>query len=76
MTAALGGRDYRTISSHAIITSGSMDNDTTCANISIMDDNALEGNQTFIVALSTSDPHVILENNRTTITIVDNDGYK
>ena len=51
-----------------------MDNATKCVNISIVDDNALEGNQTFMVTLTTSDPDVMLGNNMTAINIVDNDG--
>ena len=54
-------------------TPGSSENDTRCVNVTIMDDNALEGNQTFSVILSTSNPNVMLRTNVTTITIIDND---
>ncbi len=46
-----------------------------CLNVSILDDNdALEGNQMFTVALMESDDGVMLDNNMTTITITDNEG--
>ncbi len=66
--------DYLHKSSDLIFTSGSTDNATRCVDISILDDGALEGNQTFTVTLTTSDPDVMLGTNVTTITITDNDG--
>ena len=39
-----------------------------------MDDNALEGEETFSIELTSMDTVVILGNNRTVITITDNDG--
>lgn len=45
-----------------------------CIEIYIVDDEALEGNQTFIVFLNSSDSGVLLDNSVTTVTILDNDG--
>ena len=46
-----------------------------CATVvPIIDDDALEDNQTFIVVLSTSDPDALVNPAFATITIVDNDG--
>ena len=70
----MAGLDYVNVSSEYIFTSGSTSNATRCADISIVDDEALEGNQTFTVSLTTSDPNVVPGTNTTTIEIVDNDG--
>ena len=43
-------------------------------NITILEDGALEGDQTFTVVLTTLDPDVMLSRNLTTVTIMDNDG--
>jgi hypothetical protein len=55
---------------------GSMPGDTHCINVSITDDSALEGDETFSVALmlTTSDPNVTLGNDTTAVTITDDDG--
>ena len=45
-----------------------------CVSINITDDNALEGDQDFLLILSSTDPAVTLANNLTEIIIVDNDG--
>ena len=45
-----------------------------CVNVNIIDDDALELNETFTVTLTTSDPAVIFDTDATTITITDNDG--
>jgi hypothetical protein len=42
--------------------------------IPILDDDASEGEQTFILTLTASDPDVMLGNNVTTITIIDDEG--
>jgi hypothetical protein len=54
---------------------GSMPGDTHCINVSITDDSALEGDETFNVALTltTSDPNVVLGTDMTTITITNDD---
>ncbi len=61
-------------SSNVIFISGSTDNAVGCANISVLEDSALEGNQTFTVTLTTSDPDVMLGSDVAIITITDNDG--
>ena len=66
--------DYTNISSDEVFPFGSTDNDTACVNITIMDDDILEGDHTFTVTLTTLDPDVMLGNHETTITIIDNEG--
>lgn len=44
-----------------------------CVNVTTLDDDTLEGNQTFIVTYSTADSSVILDANMTVITIIDDD---
>ncbi len=46
-----------------------------CIDIMIIDDSAVEGNETFSVILTTSEPNVLIETNSTEITIADNDVY-
>ncbi len=67
---ALSGSDYAYLSSDIIFTAGAT---VSCVDINILEDDALEGNQTFTVALTTSDPDVVLHNDETTTTITDND---
>ena len=45
-----------------------------CIEIGIIEDEALEGNQTFVVILDSSDSGVLLGNSITTVIILDNDG--
>ena len=66
--------DYSSGYFQEMFISGSANNATQCVNISIVDDDALEGNQTFLLSLTTSDSRVIVGTNLTTITIKDNDG--
>jgi hypothetical protein len=72
----MAGKDYTSISEVEIFTSGSPDGASRCVDIPILDDGALEGEQTFTLTLTTSDPDVMLGNNVTTITIIDNEGRK
>ncbi len=72
--AAMVVDDYIRFSSNNTFSSGSIDNDTRCVDVSIVDDDVLEGNQNFIVTLTTPDPNVILGNEMTTVAIIDNDG--
>ena len=68
--------DYiRPTSSHHMFASGSSDGTTECVNIMIVDDDALEGNQTFTVSLRTADTNdeVMVVANLTRITIIDDD---
>ena len=54
---------------------GFMDGDMTqCLDVSIDDDTALEGEETFTVTLTTSETYVMLGNDQTEVTISDNDG--
>jgi len=69
--AAIAGLDFTSISSDKTFPSGSISNTTLCVNISILEDTLLEDNETFTLTLTASDPHVLLANNVTSITIVD-----
>ena len=66
--------DYTFTSTDVTFSSGSNDSTLGCVNIDIENDTALEGNQTFTVTLTTSDPDVLPGNDMTDITIEDNDG--
>ncbi len=68
------GIDYISASSNLIFTSGSTDNAIRCINIFVLEDDALEGNQTVIVMLTTPDSDVTLGTGMTSIIITDNDG--
>ena len=72
--AAMADFDYIGISVSQIFASGSTNGTTRCLDIFVQDDEALEGNQTFIVAMATSDSNVVLDTDVTLITIIDNDG--
>ena len=74
LLAALPNTDYFSIFSVEIFPAGSIQNDTECTDIIITDDDALEGDQTFTVTLTTSDPNVILGTNTVLVIIRDNDG--
>ncbi len=73
---AIAGSDYMSISSEAVFSTGSTNNDARCENVSLLQDNALEGDQIFTVILTTSDPDVMIQTNMTSVTILDNDGNK
>ena len=47
-----------------------------CVDIIVVDDDALEGDESFNLALATSDPNVFIGINETIITIIDNDGQR
>ena len=66
--------DFSFLSTNLTFLRGSADSTLECVSISITDDALLEGNQTFTVTLSTSDPDVLLGNNVTVITIKDTEG--
>ena len=75
MPAAKDGSDYIGIFSSVLTFSpGSTNNAMKCTRILIVNDNALEGNQTFNVTLNALDPKVTLERRETTVIIIDNDG--
>lgn len=46
-----------------------------CVNITVLNDNALEGNETFGVNLTAMDSNVIIGTAATAITIIDNDSW-
>ncbi len=67
------------LATDVIFPSGSPDGVTGCANTLILDNSALEGNETFIVEVRTSDLNILIIGQRpgdfaTRITIEDNDG--
>ena len=75
MSTALSSFDYISVSSAEVFTAGSTDNTTRCVDITIIDNNVLEGDKTFTVALTTADPDVmLLSAGETVVTITDNDG--
>lgn len=72
--AAMAGSDYINDSSIEVFPSGSTDGVSRCLDITILDDDAIEGNQTFNVTVTTLDPDVLLWAYVTTVTITGNDG--
>ena len=74
--SAMAPFDYTSVNLNQMFSTGSADGATECVNIHIIDDNALEANQTFSVILSTMDPddEVMIAVNITVIIIIDNDG--
>ena len=73
-TLAVSGYDYSSIQSVETFPSGAAHNDTRCVQITVNDDDALEGDQTFSLILNTVDLVVMILTNTTIITIVDNNG--
>jgi hypothetical protein len=74
--SAMAGTDFMATTSTSLdFAVGSMPGDTNCINVSVTEDSAQEGDETFSVALmlTTSDPNVVLGTDMTTITIIDND---
>ncbi len=69
----MSSSDIISNSSNEVFASASTNSDVQCVDFSILEDSALEGNQTFTVTLTTSDPDVMLGNGMTAITIIDND---
>ena len=70
---ATNGSDYLGVSMDLVFTAGSSYG---CMDVAIYDDSLFEGNETFTVTLTLNQPSytVVLGNNMTTITILDNDG--
>ena len=66
--------DYNRTNIEETFRTGSTNGSDQCVSIGINEDNALEGEQTFIVFLTTSDPDVLLPRNTTIVEITDNDG--
>ena len=71
--AASAGMDYDPITINGTFSNGSMAGSMECENVTIIDDGALELDETFTVTLNTSEPEVTLDTNATTITITDDD---
>ena len=65
--------DYFSVQSIVAFTSGSGNLAAECVDIVLVDDMALEGNQTLKILVNTSDPDVIIRRNTTILTIIDND---
>ena len=73
--AALDGSDFTGVSmSPLTFAVGSANATMQCLDVSITDDTALELDKNFTVILATIDPDVMLENDMTDITILDDDG--
>ena len=71
------GTDFSGTPSNETFISGSSDGDVVCTTIMLLDDDALEGNQTFtlsIIRALDDDPGVLIGINTTIITLTDNDG--
>ena len=71
---AFSGSDYVHFFSAETFTRGSSNGATRCVVINIVDDAALEKNQTFYLALTTATSGVLQQKNTTVITIIDKDG--
>ncbi len=69
--------DYIMSSVDLAFPASSSNGDKQCMDIVIVDDSAaLEGDETFSVILTTSEPNVLLVITRTEVTITDNDGER
>ena len=71
--AATNGSDYLGVSMDFVFPAGSISGTQQCINITIIDNSTVDEDETFTVTLSTSDPRVKLDNNVTTVTILDID---
>ena len=69
----MGGSDYVEIFMVLTFLAGSANGTMRCFDITIEDDTALEGEETFTVTLTTQDS-VLLEEDEILVTISDNDG--
>lgn len=75
LASAEADLDYASTSVALIVPDNSTDEDMNqCINITITDDSILENAEIFAIVLETSEPHVMLGNNISFISIVDNDG--
>ena len=63
--------DYTSVDADVVIPAGETE---ICVSINITDDNALEGDQDYLLVVSSTDPGVILGNFVTSVIITDNDG--
>ena len=72
--SAEAASDYTMMSSPLEFPTGSSDGATQCTDTTIVEDNFFEGNETFTVGLTVVTSGVTEGDNRTTITITDNEG--
>ena len=70
-SVAMAGSDYDSTSFMAVFLRGTRDGAEMCVNITIRDDSALEGDQSFTVMLSTAQMERMLGNTQTAIVIRD-----
>ena len=66
--------DYTNSSINISFLEGSMGGDTRCINVSITDDMALEGDETFTVLMAVTAGSATVANTMTTVTITSDDG--
>ena len=71
--SAVAGSDYEMTTMNLTFPISSMDTDTECLNITIMEDTLVEGEETFTVTLTTG-LGVTTGTDVTTVTIMDNEG--
>ena len=65
--------DYSPLVSQEVIITSPSTGSVYCAPIGIIDDILVEGDEMFVVSLTTNDPAIDLVNDEAQITIVDND---
>ena len=71
------GSDYDGLPSVLTLSSGQSVNMPSCVEIAIIDDEALENKETFLIALSTNFPEgVTLSRSRSVVEIIDNEEGK
>ena len=73
---ASDGSDYLGVSMDLVFTAGTSNGTMQCMDVALYGDSLFEGDETFTVTLTLNQPSytVVLGNNMTTITILDNDG--
>lgn len=74
IVSAVATTDYTEAVMTLTFLQGSMNGAMECLDVTIANDTALEGDETFAVTLTTSDTDVMLGNNQTEVTISDEDG--
>ena len=73
ITIGLDGNDFSVARN---FTPGTRNGSMECLQVRIIDDNALEYNQSFPVKMTTSNSDIVLKRPQTTVIIVDDDGTK
>ena len=74
--SAAAGSDYTAISSPLMFPAGSHDGSEQCVNVSIVDDETVEEDETFTVELTVLTSGVVEGNALTTVVITDNEGNR